>query len=161
MEMKLSDKINTKTTISSLKSTCKTDVIHELLDHITNLNYLTSSLKLFSYLDDNKKNINTASGRGIAYHYHTSIEVDTVVVVLGISKEGIDYGASDGLPCHFILLILEPINEPNKHRIFISLFQNLIKNSNIKSKILGVNSSLEIEKIIQDWEKNDYNNDCL
>ena len=69
--MKLSDKINTKTTISSLKSTCKTDVIHELLDHITNLNYLTSSLKLFSYLDDNKKNINTASGRGIAYHYHT------------------------------------------------------------------------------------------
>ena len=159
MEMKLSDKINTKTTISSLKSTCKTDVIHELLDHITNLNYLTSSLKLFSYLDDNKKNINTASGRGIAYHYHTSIEVDTVVVVLGISKEGIDYGASDGLACHFILLILEPTNEPNKHRIFISLFQNLIKNSNIKSKILGVNSSLEIEKIIQDWEKNDYNND--
>ena len=159
--MKLSDKINTKTIISSLNATCKKDVIHELLDRFINLKYLTSSVKLFSYLDNDKEIFNSASGRGISYHYHTSIEVDTVVVVLGISKQGIDYGASDGLLCHFILLILEPKDEPNRHRVFINLFQNLIKNSDIKSKILEVNSSLEIEKIIQKWEENDYSNELL
>ena len=159
--MKLSDKINSQTIISPLKSTCKTDVIRELLNHFINLKYLTSSVKLLSYLDDDKEIFNSASGRGIAYHYHTSVEVDTVIVVLGVSKEGIDYGASDGLPCHFILLILEPISEPNKHRVFINFFQDLIKKSDIKSKILEVNSSLEIEKIIQKWEENDYNNDVL
>ena len=159
--MKLSDKINSQTIISPLKSTFKKDVIHELLEHLISLKYLTSSVKLFSYLDDEKEIFNSASGRGIAYHYHTSIEVDTVVAVLGISKQGIDYGASDGLPCHFILLILEPTNEPDKHRVFINFFQNLIKNSDIKSKILEVNSGLEIEKIIQKWEENDYNNDLL
>jgi hypothetical protein len=56
------------------------------------------------------------------------------------------------LPCHFILLILEPINEPNKHRTFINLFQDLIKKSNIKSNLLEVNSNIEIAHIISDWE---------
>ena len=105
--MKLLDKINSQTIILPLKSTCKNDVIHELLDYFYKLNYLTSTVKLFSYLDTQDKEFNSASGRCVAYHYHTSIEVNETLVVLGISKGGIDYQASDGLLCHFILLILE------------------------------------------------------
>jgi len=65
------------------------------------------------------------------------------------------------LLCHFILLILEPVNKPNTHRIFINLFQNLIKNSNIKSKILEVNSNKEIEQIIQGWEMDNEDDDLV
>ena len=113
---------------------------------------MSYSFALFEYLKDDQKAFNSASGRGIAYHYHTSVEVSDTVLVLGISKDGIDYAAADGLLCHFILLILEPVNKPNTHRIFINIFQNLIKNSNIKSNILEVNSAEEIEKIIEKWE---------
>ena len=156
--MKLIDKINTQTIISHLKSESKKDVIHELLDHFHNLEYLTSTVKLFSYLDDKEKQFNSASGRGVAYHYHTSIEVEETLAVLGISKKGIDYNAADGLRCHFILMILEPKNKPNKHRILINLFQNLIKNSNIKSKLLELNSNQDVEDVIRAWEKNEENN---
>ena len=138
--------------LSPLKSTSREDALHELLDHFINLKYLTSCVKLFEYLKDDQKAFNSASVRWIAYHYHTSIEVTDTVLVFGISKDGIDYEAVDGLPCHFILLILEPINKPNTHRLLINLFQNLIKNSNIKSNILEVNSTEEIEKIIKEWE---------
>jgi len=150
--MKLSEKLNTKTILFPLVSNSREDVLHELLDHCINLKYLTSCVQLFQYLKDDKKAFNSASGRGIAYHYHTSIEVSDSVVVLGISKDGIDYGAPDGLLCHFIILILEPISNPNAHRSLITIFQDLIKNSNIKSKLLEVNSNHEIEKIIEDWE---------
>ena len=152
MVIKLSEKLNTSTILYSLTSTSREDVLHELLDHFIDLKYLTSCVKLFEYLKDDQKAFNSASGRCIAYHYHTSIEVSDTVLALGISKEGIDYQAPDGLLCHFILLILEPVNKPNTHRIFINLFQDLIKNSNIKSNILEVNSTEEIEEIIKNWE---------
>ena len=159
--MKLSEKINTRTILSPLKSRYKEDVLCELLDHFVNLKYLTSYVKLFDFLKNDDESFNSASGRGIAYHYHTSIEVNDTVVVLGISQDGIDYDAADGLLCHFILLILEPINESNKHRVLINLFQDLIKNSKIKSNILEVNSNEQIEKIIQDWEINNQEDELV
>ena len=150
--MKLSEKIYAETILFPLNATSRDDVLHELLDHCIELKYLTSCVKLFEYLKSDESAFNSASTRGIAYHYHTSIEIDDTVLILGISKEGIDYHATDGLPCHFILLILEPINEPNKHRKFINLFQDLIKKSNIKSNLLEVNSNIEIADIISNWE---------
>ena len=159
--MKLSDKLNAQTILSPLKSTCREEALHELLDHFINLKYLTSCIKLFKYLKDDKKAFNSSSSRGIAYHYHTSIEVNDTVVVLGLSKNGIDYQAEDGLLCHFILLILEPISKPTTHRVLINCFQELIKDSNIKSNILEVNSSDEIEKIIQQWEVNNEEDELI
>ena len=92
--MKLSEKLSTKTILSPLASNSREDVIHELLDHCINLKYLTSCIKLFQYLKDDEEALNSASGRGIAYHYHTSIEVSDVVVILGISKDGIPNNSS-------------------------------------------------------------------
>ena len=46
--MKISDKINTKTIVLPLQSTCKHDVLQELLNHCMLLDYLTSREKLIS-----------------------------------------------------------------------------------------------------------------
>ena len=80
------------------------------------------------------------------------------MAVLGISKKGIDYSASDGLLCHFILLILEPKEVPDIHRKYIRLFQDMIKDVSIKEKLLQSSSSLEVEEIIKIWEEKTINN---
>ena len=153
--MKLSEKINNKTIIYPFKSKSREEAIHELLDYFQKLDYLTATTKLFSYLSSKDKIFNSVSSRGVAYHYHTSIEVNETLAVLAISKDGIDYNATDGLLCHFILLILEPIHAPNSHRKLINLFQELIKNPIIKSNFLELNSANEIEKNIINWENSD------
>ena len=152
--MKLSDILNNNTILYSLHSNTKTDVLHELLDHFCNIDYLKTAVKLFSYLETKDKNSNSASGRGIAYHYNTSIEISETIAILGISKKGIDYNAVDGLLCNFILLILEPESKPDNHRVIIKLFQDLIKDINIKDKLLDANSSSEISSLILEWEEN-------
>ena len=159
--MKLSDKINNSTIIYPLQAISKQEALHELLNYFQSLEYLTNTTKLFSSLSSKDKDISSTSGRGVAYHYHTSIEVEETLAVLGISKGGIDYNAIDGLQCHFILLILEPTNHPNSHRKLINLFQNLIKNPTTKSKLLELNSSSEVERIIKDWENDDNTFDML
>ena len=153
--MKLSKFFNKETIIVSLESESKEDAIKEILNYCIKLNYLTSAEKLIAYLHENEKNFNSASGRGIAYHYHTSIEIDQMIGIIGISKKGIDYDALDGVLCNYILLILEPNDEPNKHRKVINLFQEMINDPIIKSKLTLSTSSEDVEDIIIQWENDD------
>ena len=155
--MKLSDKINKKTIIYPLNSQVREDALQELLNHFQNNKYLKETKKLFSYL--NSDQFKTMARRGVAYHYHTSLEVKETLAVLGISADGINYQSTDGLPCNFILLILEPMKNPNSHRKFINMFQEFIKTSNIKSELLKAASNDDIEKIISEWETNNRNLD--
>lgn len=155
--MKLSDKINKKTIIYPLNSQVIEDALQELLNHFQNNKYLKETKKLFSYL--NSDQFKTMARRGVAYHYHTSLEVKETLAVLGISVDGINYQSTDGLPCNFILLILEPMKNPNSHRKFINMFQEFLRTSNIKSELLKAESNNDIEKIISDWETNNRNLD--
>ena len=153
--MKLSDKLGSLNIVCSLSSQNRHQVLEELLNHFISLDYLTCSDKLFFNLDKKQDIMNAASGRGIAYHYSPSIEINEMIAVLGISKTGINYDATDGMLCNFILLILDPMNKNTEHRNFINCFQDLINNLEVKDQLLEAKNSLEIEKIIQDWE-NDF-----
>ena len=159
--MKLSDKLNSLNIISSLNSRNKHQVLEELLNHFISLDYLTCSDKLFLNLDQKQEVMNAASGRGIAYHYSPSIEINEMIAVLGVSKTGINYDATDGMLCNFILLILDPVNKDTEHRNFINCFQDLINNLEIKEKLLESKNSLEIEEIIQNWENDFFSNNEL
>ncbi len=64
--MKLSSIFNKDSIICNLQAKSKKDVIEELLGQCIELNYLTSSQKLNSYINENEKKFNSASGRGIA-----------------------------------------------------------------------------------------------
>ena len=150
--MKISDKINSNTIVLQLKSNCIHDVLQELLDHCIKLDYLTSSVKLISSLDEKEKIISSASGRGVAYHYNTSIEVDDVITILGIAPSGIDYEAPDGMLCNFILLILEPASKPDQHRQLINYFQDMIGDMNFKEQLLDAKTIYEVEDVIKTWD---------
>jgi len=151
--MKLIDKINNDTIIFPLKSKDKSTTIQELLNKLLDKNFLTSTTKLFSFIENHDKIMNPAVGRGIAFHHSSSIEVDDMVAVLGVSVDGIDYKSPDEQKVHFILLILDPINNPNLHRKFISRFQKCINELNMKIKMLDCKSGEDVFHIINTWEE--------
>ena len=157
--MKLSQILSKQNIIYPLKSQFKDKAIQELLNCLLNQNYLTSTTKLFSFINDDEKLMNAAVGRGIAFHSSSSIELQNSVAVFGISKDGINYDSPDGQKVHFIFLILDSLKEPEKHRRLISQIQNFINDSNVKSTILSSNSSLEISDIIINWENNYLSNE--
>ena len=151
--MKLSDTLSKGTILYPLEAEDKHNSIKFLLNCLLNLNYLTDTTKLFSLIDEHDKLMNPAVGRGIAYHYSNSIEVETPVAAFGISKEGIDYASPDSQKVHFIFLILDSINEPSEHRKLITRFQHFINEPEMKTKILTSPSSSKIMDVILDWEK--------
>ena len=151
--MKLSNTIQNKNIIESLQSDNKSDVIQELLNRLLDLNYLTATVKLHSFIDNKDKLINSAVGRGVAYHYSSSVEIEEQLAVLGISHQGIDYNSPDGQKVHFILLILDTEKESDLHRKLITRFQHFINSSNLKSQIFDCNKVEDILDIINNWEK--------
>ena len=117
--MNLLNKLKEDTILVPLQSSTQSEVIRELLDHLQKLEVLSATSKLLSNITNKEEMLPSAAGRGIAYPHATSIEIDELVCILGISKTGIHYDNNRAHPCHIILLSLSPESNPDIHRKFI------------------------------------------
>ena len=151
--MNLSDLLNEANVCCPLVSNTRNAAIQELLDSIQSLGLLSSTIKLYKYIEKFENNQSTAAGKGVAYPHSTSIEIESLTCILGVSKNGLDFNSPDGQLCHIILLSLSPKEEPEKHRKFITLFRSMISDSSIRTSILEANSPTDIANIITDWEE--------
>ena len=152
--MNLSDLLNEATICYPLVSNSRNGAIQEMLNHLQALGHLSDTMKLYRYIEELENNHSTAAGKGIAYPHSTSIEVNDLICVLGISQSGLDFNSPDGQLCHIILLSLSSHQEPDKHRKFIRLFSSMIADANIRTKLLDSSNSIEIANIITNWEDN-------
>ena len=150
--MNLSELLNETTVCCPLISNSRNGAIQELLNHAQNLKYISATIKLYKYIEELENNRSTAAGKGVAYPHSTSVEVENLTCILGISKIGLDFNSPDSQLCHIILLSLSSENEPDKHRKFITLFRSMIADSNIRTLILEANNATQISEIINNWE---------
>ena len=150
--MNLRDKLIEETIFIPMEAINKEDAIQELLNHLQSLNILSATVGLFANIKEQEKNFTSSAGRGIAYPHSTSIEVDKLTCVLGISKEGVDFNSPDGHACHIILLTLSPVNEPTEHRKFITRFRSMVDNPEVRSNLYDSEDPTNILNIISAWE---------
>ena len=148
--MNLRDKLMENRILLPIQAATQSEAIQELLVQLQTLGILTATSKLPS-----------AAGRGIAYPHFTSIEIDDLDCVLGISKEGLDFNAPDGQLCHLILLTLSSEEDPCGHRKFITRFRIMFDNPEVRFDLLEANHPSEITDIIQNWEDDEAKTDDL
>ena len=151
--MKLSDIIDANNIIVPIKSTTKEHAIQELLEHMKKNGNLSSTSKLKHFINSQEKAFSSAAGKGVAFPSCGSIEVENVIAVLGVSKNGVEFNAPDGLKCHLILLTLSSKNDPTKRRRLIHMFQDMISNIEIKYSMMEESSVESIHNTILDWEQ--------
>ena len=159
--MNLIDKLDKNTIIFPLSSNNKSDTVQILLNQLLNQKILTATVKLFSFINEHEKIMNPAIGRGVAFHYSSSVEVNKLTAILGISIDGIDYKSPDQQKVHFILLILDTVDNPVLHRKLINRFQKFINTINIKSELLDCKSNTEVYNLITTWENQYLSNESI
>ena len=150
--MLLVDQLNKDTIVVPINAQDSSGAVQELLNTLLKLNYLTATIKLFSFIDKEENQMNSAVGRGVAYAHAVSMEVSNLVCVLGISKNGVEYPSTDGQPSNIVLLSLTPKENPNAHWKFIRRFQSMISDVSIKEKLINAIDSEEAGNLIKDWE---------
>lgn len=101
-----------------LKAKDKEGVLRELVDLLDlseeNKEILLEALKRREELGS------TGIGKGIAIPHSRSTVVDNIYLVIGTSKEGVDFDSVDGKPVHIFFLLVAPPNDPGT-RYLISL----------------------------------------
>ena len=152
--MNLLDKLKEDNILLPLQCSTQSGAIRELLVHLQKLEVLSATSELFSNITNKEEILPSAAGRGIAYPHTTSVEVDELVCVLGISKNGIDFNSPDRQLCHLILMTLSPDEDPCEHRKFITRFRTMCNNPDVRFELLDAPHNKNIIDIIQRWEKN-------
>lgn len=153
--MKLCEILNEGSILLPVKSIQQNDAIQELLNHLQKMGHLSATTDLCTNMEAYEKAQSSAIGRGVAYPHCTSTEIDELICVFGISQKGVDYNAPDGQLCHFIVLTLSPLDEPNRHRKFISKFRSMIDHGDIRTQLLDAPNAASIFSTINEWEIKD------
>ncbi|HCL57549.1 MAG TPA: PTS sugar transporter subunit IIA [Spirochaetia bacterium] len=113
----------------------------EVKDKFEVLKTLVEDAKLDEYLKDKKeflkkliereRLISTGIGYKVAVPHAHSEEVKDYFIILGYSKEGVDFDSIDGLPVHLFILIGTPGQDPKRKTYLkiLSEISRMIKNT--------------------------------
>ncbi|MBT3273159.1 MAG: PTS sugar transporter subunit IIA [Spirochaetales bacterium] len=138
------------TVVCDLESSDKFSAIHELLRNapvfrdVENIDYLERAVIQREQLQS------TGLGNGIAVAHGKTPAVGNIVMALGISRNGIQFEAMDGLPVHFLFLVANPPGMQLEYLLALSVLIRVIRDDRFRDELLTCFDPFEIEKRLSD-----------
>ncbi|MFQ1946666.1 fructose-specific PTS transporter subunit EIIC [Aeromonas veronii] len=123
-----------------LKATRKEEVFTEMARLLASQGKVSDEQAFIKDLWAREELGNTGFEEGVALPHAKSAAVSTPAVAIGISRNGIEYGAEDGKPSHIFFMIASPDGGANHHiEVLAELSGKLIEEGFI-AKLLAANT---------------------
>ena len=106
--------------VRRLVSKAKFDAIRELIRKSPAFRKVENLEKLEEAVVQREQIQSTACGHGIAFAHAKTDQVSNIVVVLGVSRTGIDFGTPDGNPVNLLFIIASPLDTPLEYLMTLS-----------------------------------------
>lgn len=154
--MKISELVCFEAIIPELKSSDRDGAIGELVDALGKAGRLggatTAEVKKSVIKRENEAS--TGLGRGVAVPHVKFAKLKDAVVAIGRSGSGIDFVSLDKQPVYSVILLLSPVNDPDKHlQAMENIFRHL-QHDNFR-KFLRQSQTLEqIKDLIKEADEN-------
>ncbi len=137
--------------IPQLQSTTKTDVLHELAQHLAQQRVDIRAEQLVTVLLDRERLGTTAIGEGIAIPHGKLPGLKGVVAVFGRSQHGIDCHSLDGLPTKLFFLLVAPEESAGVHLKALARVSRLLKDRAFRERLLqGANRATLYQVICEE-----------
>ncbi|MEZ9780002.1 fructose-specific PTS transporter subunit EIIC [Vibrio cyclitrophicus] len=118
----------------SLSADSKEDVFKELIDVLYAQGRISDKAQFLADIKAREEQGNTGFEEGIALPHAKSATVIKPAVVIGVHKQGIEYGADDGQPSKLFFMIASPDGGDNHHiEVLAELSSKLIEEGFIES----------------------------
>ena len=133
--------------VLQLQSNTKKDIIAELVSYLKKDTQLTQQ-KIQSLLEDvyeREDALSTGMENGIAIPHVRSNVIDSLKIVIGIKKEGINFNALDGNPSFIFILIISSLESP--HLEVLTKVSTLLSDSNFRTKLLQATDEQTVLKL--------------
>jgi len=133
-----------------LKGPTRWEVIAELCDKIAQATGTLDKQSLVRAVRAREKIMGTGLEKGVAVPHARLKELDVPIVAFGRSRTGIDWDARDGLPTHFVFLVLTPEKEEGIQVQILASIATMMIQSDVPDKILGVEDENEVVALLNE-----------
>lgn len=123
------------TIVQSLTSCNKYEAIRELIYKAPIFSKVKDKKKLERDVILREKSMSTGLGRGVALAHGTTSAVKNIVIVLGISKKGINFDSIDKVPVHLLFMITNPPNKQVDYLIALSTVARLLRDDAFRESL--------------------------
>ncbi len=148
--MRLANMLKEEFIVDELTASTKEEAIDELLDLLRQAKPGISFDRVRAMILEREEIENTSYGRGFAFPHARTDEVDDMVVLLGISKAGLNDKTPDNVPLKVIILLLTPTQISKLYLQTLSAFAAFARIEGNREKIIAAENRADIIDII--WQ---------
>jgi len=126
--MKFEDFVCFEATVPEFEAADRDGAIAELVSSLNKAGKLgeSNSKAITRAVIKRENEASTGMGKGVAVPHVNHKAVKDVVAAVGQSQAGIDFSALDKQPVYTVILLISPVNEPDKHlQAMENIFRNL------------------------------------
>lgn len=142
------DLIHEKNISFNITQGTKEEIIRNLIDYgmSSGLIHSDSHEEIIQALLNREKSMTTGIGNGLAIPHCSTASVKDLVVLLGISKDGIDFDSIDQQPVHIIVLLIVPKEKFHEHIKTLALIAKTFNMKSEREKLIHSESYEQIKK---------------
>lgn len=152
--MKLHNLLMQDMIIAELESLDLQDVLREMVSFLKKRDKIAKEKELFEKLIQREQLGSTAIGEGVAIPHCKIKGIKNPIVMLAISKEGVEFNSLDGKPTHVFFLVVSSPDNPSLNLQILAAIAHLVrKSSSLLKKLLNAKNISVILEVIREEEK--------
>lgn len=126
----------------------KLQAIRELIEKTSVFYSIKNKEQFIESVLQREHEYSTGFGRGVAVAHAQFEGIKSVIMGLGVSWEGINYGSVDGKPVHLLFLIASPPGFHDDYLQALSVLVKLLRQTNFRQEMLDCTSIKEMRSIL-------------
>jgi mannitol/fructose-specific phosphotransferase system IIA component (Ntr-type) len=135
--------------IPHLRGTTRDDVIQELCATVVDHTSVLDRERLTAAVRAREDLMGTGVGNGVAVPHARLAPLTKPVLTFGRSVAGVDWDTPDGLPAHFIFLLLTPVVDEGLQLQSLAALARGMSNENARIQLTQANTSQEVWQALQ------------
>jgi PTS system nitrogen regulatory IIA component len=140
--------------ISELKFQEKEAVLEEMVNFLKQKNKISREKELYDKLLQREKLGSTAIGEGVAIPHCSTNEIATPILLLGVSRKGVNFESLDGKPTLVFFLVVSSPDQPSQNLQVLAAISHLARHSNsVIKKILHAKNPKSLVDVIREEER--------
>jgi len=148
--MKLVELLSEQRVFLDLASSCSTEVMVELVDHLVDQGVLLNGLRdlALEKLCCREQEISTGIGCGVGLPHAYLEGLSEAVAVFGRSEEGIEFDSCDHAPVHFVVMLLIPEEKKGQHLLTLADIGKRFLSCEVRTSLGKAESKAEVLAIL-------------
>ncbi len=148
--MALVDLISEEVVKVPLTSDNKPAVLQELVQTLVDAGKVDDFNTVLAAIHEREDKQSTGLEKGIAVPHGKTPAVKSLIVALGISKEGIDFNSMDGEPSKLFFMLIAPPNQPGPHVEALAEIAKLSRSKAFCAALINAVNAREVVELLRE-----------